>query len=158
MFASAVHELRFACSWITLHKDPTMWLDWASPHIGASHCHSVWHTLDQPRDQSILHLKSRGWIDLNQTRAMFASAIHELRFACSWITLNKDPTVWLDWAISANTCILPSYGCIALSQCVACRWPAQWPINFASQVYKMNRPKQTRVMFASAVHELRFAC
>jgi hypothetical protein len=30
--------------------------------------------------------------------SLFAFFIHELRFACSQITLNKDPTVWLDGA------------------------------------------------------------
>ncbi len=42
-------------------------------------------------------------------KMVFPSVIHELHFACSWITLNKDPTVWLDGAKPANTCIpLPS--------------------------------------------------
>jgi hypothetical protein len=41
--------------------------------------------------------------------AMFASVAHSLRFACSWITLNNDPTVWLDGARLANTCILSSF-------------------------------------------------
>ena len=31
-------------------------------------------------------------------RTVFASVAHKLRFACSQITLNKDPTIWLDGA------------------------------------------------------------
>ncbi len=38
------------------------------------------------------------------TRPTFASVIHELCFACSWITLILDRTVWLDGARPANTC------------------------------------------------------
>jgi hypothetical protein len=41
--------------------------------------------------------------------AMFASVIHELCFACSWITLILDPTVWLGGARLGNTFILPSF-------------------------------------------------
>ncbi len=44
--------------------------------------------------------------------AMVTSVIHELRFAFSWITLNKDPTVWLDGASLANNCSQPSFGWI----------------------------------------------
>ncbi len=39
----------------------------------------------------------------------FASVVHELHFACSWITLILDPTVWLDGARPANTYIPPSF-------------------------------------------------
>ncbi len=50
--------------------------------------------------------------------ATFVSVIHELHFACSRITLNKDPTVWLielDWPTPVSC--PPSLGwcmCIAL--------------------------------------------
>jgi len=40
---------------------------------------------------------------------LFASVVHELRFACSWITQNKDTTVWLDGASPVNTSIPPSF-------------------------------------------------
>jgi hypothetical protein len=43
------------------------------------------------------------------TGATFASVIHELHFAWSWITLLLDPTVWLDGAKPANTCNPPSF-------------------------------------------------
>ncbi len=41
--------------------------------------------------------------------ATFASVVHELPFAWSWITLILDPIVWLDGARLANTCIPSSF-------------------------------------------------
>ncbi len=43
------------------------------------------------------------------SKMLFASVVHELSFDCSWITLNKNPTVWLDGARPANTFILPFF-------------------------------------------------
>ncbi len=54
-------------------------------------------------------------------RAMLASVVHELRFTFSWITQILDPTVWLDGARPANTCILPSIPWMAPEHWVACQ-------------------------------------
>ncbi len=40
----------------------------------------------------------------------------DLCFACSWITSILDPTVWLDGASPANTCITPSFPWMAPAQ------------------------------------------
>ncbi len=50
----------------------------------------------------------------NLNGVMFASVIHELCFTCFRIILNKDTTLWLDGASTANTCAPPSFQWIAL--------------------------------------------
>jgi hypothetical protein len=50
----------------------------------------------------------------------------ELPNACSRITLNKDPTVWLGGAYPDNTCNLPWFGWMASIHCVACS-PLKFP-------------------------------
>jgi hypothetical protein len=41
--------------------------------------------------------------------ATFTSVIHELPFACSWITLILDATIWLHGDRPPNTCIPPTF-------------------------------------------------
>ncbi len=60
------------------------------------------------------------------TRAMFASVIHELCFACPWITLILDPTVWLDGARMVNTGILPTFTWMAPTHQVAYPGSKSW--------------------------------
>ncbi len=55
-----------------------------------------------------------------RVRVLFASVVHELCSACSWITLLLDPTVWLDGASPTNTCILPSFPWMSPAHCTAC--------------------------------------
>ena len=50
---------------------------------------------------------------------MFTSVIHELGFAYSWITLNKDPTVWLHGVSPANTFMPPTLRWTVPAQCNA---------------------------------------
>ncbi len=73
----------------------------------------------------------------------FPSVIHELHFAHSLITPNKDPTVWHDQSRCANTQISSSLGWMALAQLhgitifqarlpIACSWTgptARWCTN-----------------------------
>ncbi len=49
--------------------------------------------------------------------AIFTSVVHELHFACSWISLILDPAVCLDGARPANTCIPPSFPWMAPTHC-----------------------------------------
>jgi hypothetical protein len=48
----------------------------------------------------------------------FTSVVHELCFACSWITLILDTTIWLDGARPANPCIPPSFPWMAPVHCL----------------------------------------
>jgi hypothetical protein len=47
-------------------------------------------------------------VECRGSGTFLTSVIHELCFACSWITLNKVNTVWLNDARPANICIMPS--------------------------------------------------
>jgi hypothetical protein len=47
----------------------------------------------------------------------FASVVHELSFTWSWITIVLDPTVGLNGARPANTCIPPSSPWMATTHC-----------------------------------------
>ncbi len=78
------------------------------PLLGASS--KVASTLPSPSPSQLTQLCSQ------VMGAMFASVVHELHFTCSWIILNKDPTVWLDRARLANTCIPPSFSWMTPTQ------------------------------------------
>jgi hypothetical protein len=66
-----------------------------------------WVTLAQNESESERERKRE--LCCQVTEVMSASVTHELPFACSWITLIFDATIWLHGDRPANTCISPTF-------------------------------------------------
>jgi hypothetical protein len=90
--------------------------------------------------------------------ATFASVVHELPFAWSRITLILDPTVWLDGARLANTCILPFFLWMVPAHCTAypgcqCCWGRKLPLTggYAVQCVGAIQGKEGRIQVLASL-------